>query len=219
MTMNPKELPVYSQKQRILDALEDHQVVVVESPTGSGKTTQLPVILHEAGYADSGLIGITQPRRIATVSVCRFIAKQMGSKVGGVVGYKMRFEDITGSETKLKIVTDGTLLQEMKGDRWLSKYSVLMIDEAHERTLNIDFILGLVKDILPHRPELKVIISSATLNPKAFSDYFDGCPIVTIETPVYPTDRENCPGGGEDCRRRFSGKGRHSGVLHRREDD
>ncbi len=158
--MNPKELPVYSQKQRILDALENHQVVVVESPTGSGKTTQLPVILHEAGYADSGVIGITQPRRIATVSVCRFIAKQMGSKVGGVVGYKMRFEDITGSETKLKIVTDGTLLQEMKGDRWLTKYSVLMIDEAHERTLNIDFILGLVKDILPHRPELKIIISS-----------------------------------------------------------
>ncbi len=186
--MNPKELPVYSQKQRILDALENHQVVVVESPTGSGKTTQLPVILHEAGYADSGVIGITQPRRIATVSVCRFIAKQMGSKVGGTVGYKMRFEDITGSETRLKIVTDGTLLQEMKGDRWLTKYSVLMIDEAHERTLNIDFILGLVKDILPHRPELKIIISSATLNPKAFSDYFDGCPIVTIDTPVYPVD-------------------------------
>ena len=188
MAVNPKELPVYSQKQRILDALKDHQVVVVESPTGSGKTTQLPVILHEAGYADSGIIGVTQPRRIAAVSVCRFIAKQMDSKVGGLVGYKMRFEDITGSETRLKIVTDGTLLQEMKGDRWLTKYSVLMIDEAHERTLNIDFILGLVKDILPHRPELKIIISSATLNPKAFSDYFDGCPIVTIDTPVYPVE-------------------------------
>ena len=180
--MNPRELPVYTQKQRILDALEGHQVIVVESPTGSGKTTQLPVILHEAGYADSGVIGVTQPRRIAAVSVCRFIAKQMGSKVGGTVGYKMRFEDITGPETRLKIVTDGTLLQEMKGDRWLTKYSVLMIDEAHERTLNIDFILGLVKDILPHRPELKIIISSATLNPKAFSDYFDGCPIVNVDS-------------------------------------
>ncbi|MCK5250452.1 MAG: ATP-dependent RNA helicase, partial [Spirochaetaceae bacterium] len=186
--MNPRELPVYTQKQRILDALNDHQVIVVESPTGSGKTTQLPVILHEAGYADSGVIGVTQPRRIAAVSVCRFIAKQMGSKVGSTVGYKMRFEDITGPETRLKIVTDGTLLQEMKGDRRLTKYSVLMIDEAHERTLNIDFILGLVKDILPHRPELKIIISSATLNPKAFSDYFDGCPIVTIDTPIYPID-------------------------------
>ena len=184
--MNYKKLPVYSQKQRILDALASHQVIVVESPTGSGKTTQLPVILHEAGYAENGVIGVTQPRRIAAVGVCRFIAGQLDVPVGGYVGYKMRFEDITGPETKLKILTDGTLLQEMKGDRWLSRYSVLMIDEAHERTLNIDFILGLVKDILPHRPELKVIISSATLNPVVFSEYFNNCPIVSIDTPVYP---------------------------------
>jgi ATP-dependent helicase HrpA len=188
MPMNPHDLPVYSQKQRILDALNQHQVIVVESPTGSGKTTQLPIILHEAGYADNGIIGVTQPRRIAAVSVCRYIAKQLGVPVGGYAGYKMRFEDITGPDTRLKILTDGTLLQEMKGDRWLTQYSVLMIDEAHERTLNIDFILGLVKEILPHRPELKVIISSATLNPEVFRDYFTDCPIVSIDTPIYPVD-------------------------------
>jgi len=179
-------LPVYLQKHRILEVLDGRQVLVVESPTGSGKTTGLPVILLEAGYAKEGLIGVTQPRRIAAMTVCKFIARHLDSAVGGLVGYKMRFEDITSSDTKLKIVTDGTLLQEMKGDRWLSRYNVLMIDEAHERTLNIDFILGLVKKILSNRPEFKVIVSSATLNPRAFSDYFSGAPIVTIDTPVYP---------------------------------
>ena len=180
------KLPVYSQRQRILDSLEKNQVVIVESPTGSGKTTQLPIILHEAGYAEKGVIGITQPRRIAAVSVCKFIAGQLDCKVGGYVGYKMRFEDETSHETKLKILTDGTLLQEMKSDRWLSRYSVIMIDEAHERTLNIDFILGLLKEILPNRPDLKVIISSATLNPEVFRNFFNGAPIVSIDTPVYP---------------------------------
>jgi len=179
-------LPVYSQKHRILEALKGNQVLVVESPTGSGKTTGLPVILLEAGYAKEGLIGVTQPRRIAAMSVCSFIARHIGSTVGGLVGYKIRFEDFTSADTKLKIVTDGTLLQEMKGDHWLSRYDALIIDEAHERTLNIDFILGLVKSILPHRPELKVIVSSATLNPRVFSDYFDEAPIITIDTPVYP---------------------------------
>jgi len=179
-------LPVYAQRHRILEALEGRQVLVVESPTGSGKTTGLPVILLEAGYAREGLIGVTQPRRIATVTVCNFIARHLGSAVGGLVGYKMRFEDVTSADTKLKIVTDGTLLQEMKGDRWLSRYDVLMIDEVHERTLNIDFILGLVKEILSNRPEFKVVISSATLNPHVFSEYFNGAPIVTIDTPAYP---------------------------------
>lgn len=191
--MNPYSLPVYNQKQRILDALEEHQVIVVESPTGSGKTTQLPIILHEAGYAEKGIIAVTQPRRIAALGVSSYIAKQLESKVGAYVGYKMRFEDITSESTRLKILTDGTLLQEMKHDRWLSSYSVLLLDEAHERTLNIDFILGLVKEILPERPDLKVIISSATLNPKAFSDYFNHCPIVTIDTPVYPVELRYTP--------------------------
>ncbi len=184
--MDPKKLPVYKERDKILSALENNQVIIVESPTGSGKTTQIPLILHEAGYTDRGVIGITQPRRIATLSVSDYIALQLGVTVPGFVGYKMRFEDQTVPETRLKIMTDGTLLQEMKTDPWLSKYSVLMVDEAHERSLNIDFILGLLKNILKERKDFKVIISSATLNTEAFSRYYADARIVTIDTPVYP---------------------------------
>lgn len=186
MEMDTRELPVYQQKERILQALQDHQVIVVESPTGSGKTTQLPVILHEAGYSKNGLIGVTQPRRIATLSVSDFIARQLGVKVSGLVGYKMRFEDKTSDATTIKIMTDGILLQEMKLDPALSRYGVIMVDEAHERSLNIDFILGLLKRVLESRPEFKVIVSSATINAEVFSEYFGECPIVKIETPMYP---------------------------------
>ncbi len=184
--MKAKDLPVYKQKDKILKSLEKNQVIVVESPTGSGKTTQLPLILHEAGYSNFGIIGITQPRRIAAVSVSEYISKQLGTKIPGLVGYKMRFEDETVFSTKLKIMTDGILLQEMKTDPMLNKYSVLMVDEAHERSLNIDFILGLLKNVIAYRPEFKVIISSATLNTSVFSEYFDACPIVRIETQPYP---------------------------------
>ena len=184
--MNPRELPVYLQKEKILNALANHQVVVVESPTGSGKTTQLPIILYEAGYADKGLIGVTQPRRIAALSVSDFIARQLGVQVSGLVGYKMRFEDKTTTATKIKIMTDGILLQEMKLDPYLSKYQVLMVDEAHERSLNIDFILGLAKQVLESRPDFKIIVSSATINAEVFSEYFGECPIVKIETQMYP---------------------------------
>jgi len=184
--MDPRELPVYQQKERILQALSEHQVIVVESPTGSGKTTQLPIILHEAGYSKHGLIGITQPRRIATLSVSDFIARQLGVKVSGLIGYKMRFEDRTSDATEIKIMTDGILLQEMKLDPALSRYGVIMVDEAHERSLNIDFILGLLKRVLEARPEFKVIVSSATINAETFSEYFGQCPIVKIETPMYP---------------------------------
>lgn len=186
--MNVKNLPVYAQKQQILDALKTNQVIIVESPTGSGKTTQIPIILEEAGYAKKGMIGVTQPRRIAALSVSEFIAKQLNTDYPGVVGYKMRFEDVTSDETKIKIMTDGILLQELKHDRILSQYSVIMIDEAHERSLNIDFILGLIKQIIKFRKDLKIIISSATIQPKIFSDYFHSCPIVKIKTPVYPVD-------------------------------
>ncbi|MBR5867567.1 MAG: ATP-dependent RNA helicase, partial [Spirochaetaceae bacterium] len=183
---NYAELPVYQQKQRILDTLEKNQVVIVQSPTGSGKTTQLPVILHEAGYSKYGVIAVTQPRRIAALSVSEFIAKQLKTNFPGLVGYKMRFEDKTNASTRIKIMTDGILLQEMKLDPWLSKYSVIMVDEAHERSLNIDFVLGLLKRVLAARPDFKVIVSSATMNTEIFSTYFDGCPIVTIDTITYP---------------------------------
>ena len=187
MAINYKDLPVYAQKQKILNCLENNQVVIVESPTGSGKTTQIPVILYEAGYATNGIIGVTQPRRIAALSVSEFISKQMNTPYPGLVGYKMRFEDVTNQDTRIKIMTDGILLQEMKLDPWLSKYSVLMIDEAHERSLNIDFVLGLVKRVLKERKDFHVIVSSATMNTQVFSDYFGGAPIVyfdTIPSPV-----------------------------------
>lgn len=186
MAIDYKSLPVYAQKQKILECMEHNQVVIVESPTGSGKTTQIPVILYEAGYTTNQMIGVTQPRRIAALSVSEFISKQLGTTYPGLVGYKMRFEDFTSSETRIKIMTDGILLQEMKLDPWLSKYSVLMIDEAHERSLNIDFVLGLVKRVLKQRKDLHVIVSSATMNTQVFSEYFDNAPIVSIDTITYP---------------------------------
>lgn len=184
--MDYKKLPVYAEKQKILDGLKDNQVIVVESPTGSGKTTQLPVILHEAGYSKNGIIGVTQPRRIAALSVSEFIAKQLKTKVSELVGCKMRFTDLTSADTKIKIMTDGILLQELKLDPWLSKYSVIMVDEAHERSLNIDFVLGLLKRILKSRSDFKVIVSSATINTQMFSLYFDECPIIKISAESYP---------------------------------
>ncbi|MBQ0050808.1 MAG: ATP-dependent RNA helicase [Treponema sp.] len=184
--MDYTKLPVYEQKDKILECLKNNQVIVVQSPTGSGKTTQIPVILHEAGYSQNGVIAVTQPRRIAALSVSEFIAKQLKTNYPGLVGYKMRFEDKTDASTKIKIMTDGILLQEMKLDPWLTKYSVIMVDEAHERSLNIDFVLGLLKRVLAARPDFKVIVSSATMNAEAFSNYSGGCPIVSIDTVTYP---------------------------------
>ena len=184
--MTPHDLPVYKHKELILQALMDHQVVVVESPTGSGKTTQMPIILHEAGYSKKGMIGVTQPRRIAAVSVSEYIARQMGSPIPGTVGYKMRFEDKTDPSTAIKIMTDGILLQEMKLDPYLSRYAVVMVDEAHERSLNIDFVLGLLKRVLDMRSDFKVLISSATINAQVFSEYFSECPVVKIDAITYP---------------------------------
>jgi ATP-dependent RNA helicase HrpA len=186
--MDPYQLPVYQQRDKILAALKNNQVIVVESPTGSGKTTQIPLILHEAKYSARGIVGVTQPRRIAALSVSEFIAGQIGKEIPDTVGYTMRFEDRTDESTVIKIMTDGILLQELKGDRTLSRYSVIMVDEAHERSLNIDFILGMLKGILSQRPEFRVIISSATINVEVFSQYFDGCPVVSIDAPMYPVE-------------------------------
>ncbi len=182
-----RSLPVYQHRQQILDALELNQVIIVESPTGSGKTTQIPIILKEAGYAERGIIGITQPRRIATLGVCSYIKSQIAAEglAENYCAYKMRFYDTTDFNTRIKILTDGMLLQELKADGDLSRYSVIMVDEAHERSLNIDFILGLLRQIAQRRPELKIIISSATLNTKVFSRFFNGAPIISINARVY----------------------------------
>lgn len=184
--MEPKNLPVYRHKDKILEYVKNNKVIVIESPTGSGKTTQLPMILYEAGFSANGTIGVTQPRRIAALSVCDYIAKQLNCSVPGIVGYKMRFADETLPETAIKIMTDGILLQEIKYDPMLSKYSCIMVDEAHERSLNIDFILGLLKRILNEREDFKIIISSATINTSVFSEYFGGCPVLHIDSSVFP---------------------------------
>ena len=184
--MKYTELPVYRHKELILNALRENQAVVVESPTGSGKTTQLPVILLDAGFAERGIIGVTQPRRIAALSVSEYIARQLGTVFPGLVGYKMRFADLTSPQTKIKIMTDGILLQEMKLDPWLSKYDCIIVDEAHERSLTIDFILGLLKRVIEARRDFKVIVSSATINAEIFSAYFGECPIVRIDAISYP---------------------------------
>ncbi|QMU99567.1 DEAD/DEAH box helicase [Borrelia sp. A-FGy1] len=184
--MNDFELPIYKYKDELILLLKSNNVLIVESPTGSGKTTQIPRIIYEAGFAKLGKIGVTQPRRIATVSIAEYIAKHIGVNLGEEVGYKIRFQEIISSKTKIKLMTDGVLLQELKKDTLLYEYDVIIIDEAHERSLNIDFILGLIKDILKKRDDFKVIISSATINTQIFSKYFNNAPILNIETITYP---------------------------------
>ncbi|WKC75605.1 helicase-related protein [Borreliella yangtzensis] len=184
--MNDFKLPIYKYKDELIRVLKKNNVLIVESPTGSGKTTQLPRIIYEAGFAKLGKIGVTQPRRIATISIAEYIAKHIGVNLGEEVGYKIRFEEITSPKTKIKLMTDGVLLQELKKDTLLYEYDVIIIDEAHERSLNIDFILGLIKDISKKRDDFKIIISSATINTKVFSKYFNNAPVVSIETITYP---------------------------------
>lgn len=190
--MDFASLPVYRHKESIIRALDENQVIIVESPTGSGKTTQIPLILKEAGYDEKGIIGITQPRRIATLSICEFIKKQIGDE-GSYCAYTMRFSDTSTPETRIKVMTDGILLQEIKDDHLMSRYSVMMVDETHERSLNIDFILGLIKEVIAERKDLKVIISSATINTKTFSEFFDGAPVISIDSKPYPVEVEYIP--------------------------
>ena len=170
----PPELPVSQLKDQIAEVIRDHQVVIIAGETGSGKTTQLPKICLELGRGVTGQIGHTQPRRIAARSVAERIAEELGTEPGTTVGYKVRFADTSSDDTMVKVMTDGILLAEMQRDRQLLSYDTLIIDEAHERSLNIDFILGYLKKLLPSRPDLKVIITSATIDPQRFSEHFAG---------------------------------------------
>ncbi|GAA1007466.1 ATP-dependent helicase [Acrocarpospora pleiomorpha] len=184
----PDQLPVSQRKDDILAAIRDHQVVIVAGETGSGKTTQLPKICLELGRGVHGLIGHTQPRRIAARTVAERIAEELEIPLGEAVGYKVRFTDHSSDGTLVKLMTDGILLAEMQTDRFLSQYDTLIIDEAHERSLNIDFILGYVKQLLPKRPDLKVVITSATIDPERFSQHFGGAPIVEVSGRTYPVE-------------------------------
>ncbi|KAK4305688.1 hypothetical protein Pmani_022431 [Petrolisthes manimaculis] len=182
-----RSLPVYPFRHSLLAAIEEHQVLIVEGETGSGKTTQIPQYLMEHGYCQDGQkIGCTQPRRVAAMSVAARVAEEMGKKLGNEVGYSIRFEDCTSERTKVKYMTDGMLLREFLVDPSLAGYSVMMIDEAHERTLHTDILFGLLKDIIRFRPELKLLVSSATLDSAKFSDFFDEAPIFRIPGRRYP---------------------------------
>ncbi|XP_010538373.1 PREDICTED: pre-mRNA-splicing factor ATP-dependent RNA helicase DEAH1 [Tarenaya hassleriana] len=181
-----KLLPIYPYRDELLAAVEKHQVLIILGETGSGKTTQLPQYLHEAGYTKRGKIGCTQPRRVAAMSVAARVAQEMGVKLGHEVGYSIRFEDCTSEKTVLKYMTDGMLLRELLGEPDLAGYSVIIVDEAHERTLSTDILFGLVKDITRFRPDLKLLISSATMDAEKFSDYFDSAPLFRIPGRRYP---------------------------------
>ncbi|KAL3343125.1 hypothetical protein AABB24_026940 [Solanum stoloniferum] len=183
-----KTLPMYPYRDDLLQAVNDHQVLVIVGETGSGKTTQIPQYLHEAGYTKRGKIGCTQPRRVAAMSVAARVSQEMGVKLGHEVGYSIRFEDCTSEKTILKYMTDGMLLREFLGEPDLASYSVIMVDEAHERTLSTDILFGLVKDISRFRPDLKLLISSATLDAEKFSDYFDCAPIFKIPGRRFPVE-------------------------------
>src|SRR5690349_439585 len=184
----PPELPVSQRKDDLLAAIRDHQVVILAGETGSGKTTQLPKICLELGRGIRGLIGHTQPRRLAARSVAERIAEEVGTPLGETIGYTVRFTDQVSDRTLVKLMTDGILLAEIQRDRMLTKYDTLIIDEAHERSLTIDFLLGYLKQLLPRRPDLKVIITSATIDPQAFSRHFDDAPIVEVSGRTYPVE-------------------------------
>ncbi|MGH3978419.1 MAG: ATP-dependent RNA helicase HrpA [Pseudonocardiaceae bacterium] len=184
----PQGLPISERRDEIAAAIRDHQVVIVAGETGSGKTTQLPKICLELGRGVRGLIGHTQPRRLAARTVAERIAEELGTEPGGAVGYKMRFTDQVGDDTLVKLMTDGILLAEIQSDRLLRQYDTLIIDEAHERSLNVDFLLGYLQQLLPRRPDLKVIITSATIDPGRFSQYFGGAPVVEVSGRTYPVE-------------------------------
>jgi ATP-dependent helicase HrpA len=183
-----KELPVTQRADDIIAAIRDHQVVVLAGETGSGKTTQLPKLALAAGRGRYGVIAHTQPRRIAARSVAARIAEEMQVPLGGKVGYKVRFTDEFAADGYIKLMTDGVLLAELTHDRFLSAYDTIIIDEAHERSLNIDFLLGYLKNLLPKRPDLKIIITSATIDVERFSKHFDNAPVILVEGRTYPVE-------------------------------
>jgi len=184
----PEELPVSARRADIAEAIEKHQVVIVCGETGSGKTTQLPKILLELGRGIEGLIGHTQPRRIAARATAARIAQELKTELGGAVGYKIRFSDKISPRSYIKLMTDGILLAETQGDRDLRQYDAIIIDEAHERSLNIDFLLGYLKQLLPRRPDLKLVVTSATIDAERFSRHFGNAPVIEVSGRLYPVE-------------------------------
>jgi ATP-dependent helicase HrpA len=183
-----ESLPISARADDIIELIRKHQVVVIAGETGSGKTTQLPKLCLAAGRGEAGMIGCTQPRRLAARSVARRVAEELGSQVGDVVGFQVRFNDQVSERSLIKFMTDGILLAETQGDPWLSSYDTIIIDEAHERSLNIDFLLGYLKRLAVKRPELKIIVTSATIDTARFAEHFDGAPVVAVEGRAFPVE-------------------------------
>ena len=179
-------LPIHEYEEELIKAVNDSDCTVITGETGCGKTTQFPQFLHKAGYTETGVVAISQPRRVAAISVAKYVAKELDTSLGGKVGYQVRFDDCTSRDTVIKYVTDGCLLRELLEDRNLCKYSVLVLDEAHERSLATDILFGLVKELLRSNLKLKVVIMSATLNTEKFSSFFNNCPVFKIPGRVYP---------------------------------
>ncbi|MDQ6216074.1 DEAD/DEAH box helicase, partial [Achromobacter insolitus] len=189
----PEDLPVSARRQEIARAIAGHQVVIVSGETGSGKTTQLPKICLELGRGRQKMIGHTQPRRLAATSVAKRIAEELNTPMGEVVGYQVRFNDRTGPNASIKLMTDGILLAESQRDPLLRRYDTIIIDEAHERSLNIDFLLGYLKQLLPRRPDLKIIITSATIDAERFARHFGvsedrPAPVIEVSGRLYPVE-------------------------------
>ena len=201
----PESLPVSQRKAEIQKLLSEHQVIVVAGETGSGKTTQLPKMCLELGFGNLGMIGHTQPRRIAARSVAARIAEELETELGGLVGYKVRFNDQISDDTQIKLMTEGILLAEIQNDRFLNQYSCLIIDEAHERSLNNDFILGYLKQLLPRRRDLKLIITSATIDVERFSKHFNNAPIIEVSGRTYPVEVRYRPVAEEDDQDQLQG--------------
>ncbi|MHB1273407.1 MAG: ATP-dependent RNA helicase HrpA [Rhodanobacter sp.] len=183
-----ESLPITARAEEIVKLIRAHQVVVIAGETGSGKTTQLPKMCLAAGRGEAGMIGCTQPRRLAARSVARRVAEELGSQVGETVGFQVRFNDQVSARSLIKFMTDGILLAETQGDPWLSAYDTIIIDEAHERSLNIDFLLGYLKRLAGKRPDLKIIVTSATIDTARFAEHFDGAPVVTVEGRAHPVE-------------------------------
>ena len=204
-------LPIAREAEKIVELIRNHQVVVIAGETGSGKTTQLPKLCLAAGRGTAGMIGCTQPRRIAARSVARRVAQELSVSLGGAVGFQVRFNDQVGPDTRIKFMTDGILLAEMQSDRWLSAYDTLIVDEAHERSLNIDFLLGYLKELVARRPDLKVIVTSATIDTARFAKHFDDAPVLEVEGRSFPVevryrplDHRGDEEDGEDLREALS---------------
>ncbi len=195
-----QSLPIASQADRIIELIGKHQVVIVAGETGSGKTTQLPKLCLAAGRGAAGMIGCTQPRRIAARAVAKRVAEELHTPLGATVGFQVRFSETVSDDTAIKFMTDGILLAEIQSDRWLSRYDTILVDEAHERSLNIDFLLGYLKELLRKRQDLKVIVTSATIDTARFSAHFDNAPVVDVEGRGYPVSVRYRPleGGGDE---------------------